>query len=656
MIARPDALQSDAAFLLAVSVQPDGDKTRKGKADGFSPGHNWKSTQMEGKIPISTSPAVSGRGKKEAALASNIFDQVLRFPGERPEFAALLLAAAFTSKMIRNGVIFTWNGSEQPPTIQSTLPKLPDETLPGWMEPVLSHLAGGATPLHVHVFPPVNVTGGARQSRGELLVPLSPAENAYAAFEMSDIQPAAMSALMHNMEFFSSLWRFYELRQRGDLGDALAPAMAVLSSVNQTDRFQKFAMSLCNEMSSRFGCDRVSLGFVKSRYTRVAAMSHTEKFGKGMNLIRAIEVAMEECVDQDAETVFPEPPGFTGVSRGAGELARQFGSGSVIVLPLRHDDETMAAICLEKATANSPDAREMKVLRLVGELVAPRLIELRQHDRWFGARLWGWFTRRMKSLLGPTHTLAKLASLACLAAAIWLAVAKGEYRVVAAPFDGFVHAVHVRPGEALEQDKTLMVELETSELRSLLAMRRAEQRSYEKDAALARRDNKLAESQVAEAKVEQADAECRLLEEKIRHAKIYAPLDGVTLSGDWTKKIGAPVKQGDPLFEVAPINDMEADLYIPEEDISDIKVGQEGELAAAGRPDAKVRFRVVRITPMAELVKQKNVFRVQAKLVNPPEWLRPGIEGVAKVDVDERLLIEIWTRRALNWVRMKLWW
>ena len=622
---------------------------------------------MEGNISLS--PTMSGAGKKEAALASNIFDQVLRFPGERPEFAALLLAAAFTSKMIRNGVIFTWNGPEHPPTVEGTLPRLPGDALPGWMEPVLKHLADGAVPLHIHVFPPVNVTGGARQSRGELLVPLSPADNAYAAFEMADIQPAAMSALMHNMEFFSSLWRFYELRRRGDLGDALGPAMGVLASVNQTDRFQKFAMSLCNEMASRFGCDRVSLGFVKGRYTRVAAMSHTEKFGKGMNLIRAIEVAMEECVDQDAETVFPEPPGFTGISRGAGELARQFGSGSVIVLPLRHDDKTLAAICVEKAAAKAPDAQELKVLRLVGELVAPRLVELRQHDRWFGARLWGWFTKRLGALLGPSHTLPKLASLLCLAAVVWLAFARGEYRVdavfvaqpveqrvVAAPFDGFIQAVHVRPGEPLERDKTLMVELETSELRSLLAMRRAEQRSHEKDAALARRDNKLAESQVAEAKVEQADAECRLLEEKISHAKIFSPLTGVTLSGDWNKKIGAPVKQGDPLFEIAPLNDMEADLYIPEEDISDIREGQEGELAAAGRPDAKVRFRVVRITPMAELVKQKNVFRVQVKLVDPPDWLRPGIEGVAKVDVDERLLVEIWTRRALNWVRMKLWW
>ncbi len=58
----------------------------------------------------------------------------------------------------------------------------------------------------------------------------------------------------------------------------------------------------------------------------------------------------------------------------------------------------------------------------------------------------------------------------------------------------------------------------------------------------------------------------------------------------------------------------------------------------------------------AELVKQKNVFRVQVRLIDPPGWLRPGIEGVAKIEAGERLLVDIWTRRAVNWVRMKLWW
>ncbi|MDR1520559.1 MAG: HlyD family efflux transporter periplasmic adaptor subunit [Planctomycetota bacterium] len=228
-------------------------------------------------------------------------------------------------------------------------------------------------------------------------------------------------------------------------------------------------------------------------------------------------------------------------------------------------------------------------------------------------------------------------------------------RVVAAPYDGFLAEVYVKPGEKVQANETLMVELETAELISQLAMKKAERAAHLKDAGLAGRENKFAEAQAAEARAEQAEAECDLLNEKLAKAKLYPPLTGVVLSGDLTTRVGAPVKLGETLFEIAPIEHMEADLYVPEDEIADVREGQLGELAAAGRPNEKVRFEVIRVTPQAELVKQKNVFRVRVRLVDAPNWMLPGLEGIAKVDVEERPLIRIWSRRAVNWVRMKLW-
>ena len=59
---------------------------------------------------------------------------------------------------------------------------------------------------------------------------------------------------------------------------------------------------------------------------------------------------------------------------------------------------------------------------------------------------------------------------------------------------------------------------------------------------------------------------------------------------------------------------------------------------------------------MAEVVEQQNVFKVRVRLKDKPEWMRPGMEGVAKIDVDRRLYASIWTRKLVNWIRMKLWW
>ena len=36
--------------------------------------------------------------------------------------------------------------------------------------------------------------------------------------------------------------------------------------------------------------------------------------------------------------------------------------------------------------------------------------------------------------------------------------------------------------------------------------------------------------------------------------------------------------------------------------------------------------------------------------------MRLGMEGLAKIDIDRRPYGWIWTRRLVNWVRMKLWW
>ena len=57
------------------------------------------------------------------------------------------------------------------------------------------------------------------------------------------------------------------------------------------------------------------------------------------------------------------------------------------------------------------------------------------------------------------------------------------------------------------------------------------------------------------------------------------------------------------------------------------------------------------------LFRSHNVFKVRVliddKATKP--WMKPGMEGIAKVYVDQRRYAWIWTHRLVNWVRMKLW-
>lgn len=85
-----------------------------------------------------------------------------------------------------------------------------------------------------------------------------------------------------------------------------------------------------------------------------------------------------------------------------------------------------------------------------------------------------------------------------------------------------------------------------------------------------------------------------------------------------------------------------------------------GTLASRSDPGQYIPFEIERINPVAEVVDQNNVFQIRARLrldqvKDPGQWLRPGIEGVAKIDLGRRRYAWLWTREPVNWIRMKLW-
>ena len=72
-----------------------------------------------------------------------------------------------------------------------------------------------------------------------------------------------------------------------------------------------------------------------------------------------------------------------------------------------------------------------------------------------------------------------------------------------------------------------------------------------------------------------------------------------------------------------------------------------------------------RITPVAQVINQRNVFNVRVKFdQNNNQWaeavdqinLTQGLEGVARIEVGRARYLWLWTRDMVNWVRMKLWW
>jgi multidrug resistance efflux pump len=407
-------------------------------------------------------------------------------------------------------------------------------------------------------------------------------------------------------------------------------------------------------------------------------MSHTEKLSRSTPLVQELELAMEECADQDCETSIP--PSMLSdagvVSRAAAHyLQRNAVRGSAMLcVPLRVRGKVRGALTLERTPATADGQAEpltpaqIESVRLIADLVAPRLALLHETDRFFGAGLLTDTRRALSKVLGPTHTWIKLSVLAGLAALILLMVIPGTYRVdgqfqtqaivrraMPAPFDGFLKGVSVQVNDEVKAGATSLAQLDDSELRLELIAEQAKQAGAQKRAAKARQDRNEGEAQVADAEARESQARIELLQSRLQQATLLAPVDGVVVVGDLAKVIGTPVRTGDVLFEIAQLESLRAEVDVPEDQIADVQIGQTGKLATASFPGVRIPFIVERIEPIARLDGERNVFKVRVQLAERPAWMRPGMEGLARIDAGKKPLGIIWTRRLVNWVRMKLW-
>ena len=80
-----------------------------------------------------------------------------------------------------------------------------------------------------------------------------------------------------------------------------------------------------------------------------------------------------------------------------------------------------------------------------------------------------------------------------------------------------------------------------------------------------------------------------------------------------------------------------------------------GVLVLSGMPSDGIPFSIEKITPVSTAKEGRNYFRTEAKLNGSTATLRPGMEGVGKVEVEQRLYARIWTRQITDWIRLAMW-
>jgi multidrug efflux pump subunit AcrA (membrane-fusion protein) len=164
-----------------------------------------------------------------------------------------------------------------------------------------------------------------------------------------------------------------------------------------------------------------------------------------------------------------------------------------------------------------------------------------------------------------------------------------------------------------------------------------------------------AQVSIINARISEADAQLQLIGKQLERMQIQAPFTGVVVSGDLSQSLGSPVERGEVLFEVAPLDTWRLILEVDEHDMQSVAIGQQGRLKLTGLPDTTFGFSVSRITPVTEAADGGNYFRIEAELADAPDILRPGMEGVGKIEIGERRLLWIWTHRMIDWFKLTTW-
>lgn len=434
------------------------------------------------------------------------------------------------------------------------------------------------------------------------------------------------------------------------------------------EKFHIAATEVANELAERFSCHRVSLGFLRHNRVRIEALSHTSRVDHHSNLVHEIQDAMNESLDQGSIVVYP-PQDRTSVlvTQFHDRLVKKQAEAAVCTLPLVRNGIVVGALTMERRL-NFPFTKEtVKQVEQIALLLGPVLETRKNEERPLPVKIFDTMRRWCGKLFGPRYPILKAGVTSGLLLLIWLSVAQATFRVsgdtileakicrvVVAPQQGYIASAHVRAGDRVQPGDRLA----SLDDQDLLLERRKWQSQHaqlikEYRKALTGFDR--AEVAILRAKRAQAEAQLRLVEQQLERINLVAPFAGLVVKGDLSQAIGSPVERGEVLFEIAPTNAYRVVIRVDDRDIALIKRRQQGQLKLSGIPDRTINITIDRITPVASSEQGRNYFRVEAVMEGHSDLFRPGMKGIAKIEIGRKKLIWIWTRPLVDWLRLFAW-
>jgi HlyD family secretion protein len=150
------------------------------------------------------------------------------------------------------------------------------------------------------------------------------------------------------------------------------------------------------------------------------------------------------------------------------------------------------------------------------------------------------------------------------------------------------------------------------------------------------------EASVAESQVEQAEAALATLQVQLGKMTLLAPRTGVVL--ERMVNVGEIAPPNFSLLTIVDLDEVTLTVYVPENQIGLVKVGQEVRVKVDSYPERTFDAQVIHIASRAEFTPKNvqtkeervsTVFAVKIRIPNPDGALKPGMPADAEILVEE---------------------
>ena len=337
------------------------------------------------------------------------------------------------------------------------------------------------------------------------------------------------------------------------------------------------------------------------------------------------------------------------------------------ILPLADDQGYLGTFICESSDPDFLTDAHQEMLRVVGTqaTVALRNASLYQEVPFIGVI--EPLVRQKQRFRSMSRARQRVVTVVAAATALFLVLVPIPLRVqgnatvnalvnsqVQARVEGVVRRVLVHEGQQVNAGDAI-AQLDDWNYRAALA---AAEAKYQE--AVSARNRALANNDGTNAGVEQVQAdywrsEVDRARERLDQTTLRATVSGIVATPHLEEAIGRHLDSGQKLADVTDINRASVDVAVDESDLRLLRNGQRASLKLDAFPLRTFRGSVTVVSPISYSGAEGQIYYARLDVPNPQAYLRPGMQGQAKILSGWRPAGYVIFRGPTMWLYRKLW-